>query len=285
MPDAKNVLGRTPPDSIKDVFVWHYCEIANRPLSARRWGQGGALSFGLFFGLSWLLSLPGGNTTMAGPLLAMSGTGYSQQFGRPDWSAGNSAHVAFLAGLAAIASTYAPNTDSQDQNISHPKPSAGRPLDPRLPPTNPDHSQVSRDLPRKITQFKTESLQRMKSPTLPGIPNLSAGLAWLPPNARTPQRATSVERVTVPPSVLESYAGTYDFALPFKLRIVVTCENGQLFTQLSGQTKVPVLPQSETKFCPQGVGGTCVEFEKNRNGTQVRVTLFMDGHEIRGHRQ
>ncbi len=40
MSDAKNALGRQPPDFIPDVFVWQYFEVANRSLSARRWGQG-----------------------------------------------------------------------------------------------------------------------------------------------------------------------------------------------------------------------------------------------------
>jgi hypothetical protein len=54
--------------------------------------------------------------------------------------------------------------------------------------------------------------------------------------------------VTVDPKILASYAGTYE--LTPKFSIVVTVEDGHLVTQGSGQGKVPMMAESETKFFP-----------------------------------
>ena len=66
--------------------------------------------------------------------------------------------------------------------------------------------------------------------------------------------------VTVDPKILASYAGTYELTPTFS--IVVTVEDGRLVTQGSGQGKVPMLAESETKFFPTGFDAE-LEFYKD----------------------
>jgi CubicO group peptidase (beta-lactamase class C family) len=57
---------------------------------------------------------------------------------------------------------------------------------------------------------------------------------------------TERKEITVPRKILEKYAGTYEVKPDFDL--VVTLEGDQLMTQATGQPKVPIFAESETRF-------------------------------------
>lgn len=88
----------------------------------------------------------------------------------------------------------------------------------------------------------------------------------------------SVQReITVDPSILAKYAGTY------RLRpgtdLTVTLENGQLITQVIGQQKFPIYPESETTFFLK-VADATYEFVKDDKGDVSSVVLRQGSREI-----
>jgi CubicO group peptidase (beta-lactamase class C family) len=84
--------------------------------------------------------------------------------------------------------------------------------------------------------------------------------------------------VTVDPKILASYTGTYELTPTFS--IVVTVEDGHLVTQGSGQGKVPMLAESETKFFPTGFDAE-LEFYKDELGHVSYAILRQNGHETK----
>jgi len=83
---------------------------------------------------------------------------------------------------------------------------------------------------------------------------------------------TVAERREVPvaPAVLAAYVGTY--TLRPGADMVVTVENGQLVTQLGPQPKVPVFPESETRFFARIVDAQ-IEFRKDASGKVTSLVL------------
>ena len=84
--------------------------------------------------------------------------------------------------------------------------------------------------------------------------------------------------VTVDPTILASYTGTYELTPTFS--IVVTVENGGLVTQATGQGKVPMLAASETKFFPTGFDAE-LEFYKDAQGHISYAVLRQNGREAK----
>lgn len=89
-----------------------------------------------------------------------------------------------------------------------------------------------------------------------------------------------VERalVKVSPAVLARYVGTYQLAPGFDMH--VTLEGDQLMTQATGQDKIPVFPESETKFFPKAVDAE-LEFFPNDKGEVSYMVLHQGGHEMK----
>jgi CubicO group peptidase (beta-lactamase class C family) len=88
--------------------------------------------------------------------------------------------------------------------------------------------------------------------------------------------------VAVDPKVLAQYAGTYALAPNFDL--VVTVENGQLMTQATGQGKIPLFAESETKFFPTVMVAE-IEFAKDDQGKVTGLVLHQGGHEMKAPRK
>ena len=84
------------------------------------------------------------------------------------------------------------------------------------------------------------------------------------------------------PKVLETYAGTYTLFKGFDL--VVTVENGQLMTQATGQGKVPIYAETETKFFPLVVPAE-IEFVKDDQGKVTSLVLHQGGHDMKAPKQ
>jgi CubicO group peptidase (beta-lactamase class C family) len=90
-------------------------------------------------------------------------------------------------------------------------------------------------------------------------------------------RPTERTAIQLDPKLLAQYAGTYELRSGFDL--VVTVENGQLITQATGQGKVPVYAESETKFFP--LFPAEIEFAKDDQGKVTSLILHQAGHDMK----
>jgi CubicO group peptidase (beta-lactamase class C family)/uncharacterized protein YneR len=89
------------------------------------------------------------------------------------------------------------------------------------------------------------------------------------------------KEITVAPKVLEQYVGTYELAP--KINMMITLENGQLISQVSGQGKVPLFATSETKFFPKVVDAE-IEFGKDDKGAVTYLVLHQGGRDMKAPR-
>ena len=88
--------------------------------------------------------------------------------------------------------------------------------------------------------------------------------------------------IRVDPKILEQYAGTYTLLKGFDL--VVTVENGQLMTQGTGQGKIPIYAETETKFFPIVIPAE-IEFFKDDQGKVTHLVLHQGGHDMNAPRK
>ncbi len=79
--------------------------------------------------------------------------------------------------------------------------------------------------------------------------------------------------------MLNRYVGTYQIAPQFSLTISV--DGDQLMTQATGQPKVPVYPESRTKFFLKVVDAE-LEFTFSSTGQVTGLVLHQNGHDIKG---
>jgi hypothetical protein len=84
--------------------------------------------------------------------------------------------------------------------------------------------------------------------------------------------------VPVDPKILSQYVGSYELQKGFDL--VVTLENGRLMTQATGQGKIPIYAESDTKFFPTAVPAE-IEFFKDEQGKVTYLILHQNGHEMK----
>jgi CubicO group peptidase (beta-lactamase class C family) len=91
---------------------------------------------------------------------------------------------------------------------------------------------------------------------------------------RTDQPLPTRKEVPVAPAVLQKYVGVYELAPNFLLD--VTLEDGKLMTQATGQSKVQVFPESETKFFLK-VTDAQIEFLKDEAGNATSLKLYQGG--------
>jgi len=82
--------------------------------------------------------------------------------------------------------------------------------------------------------------------------------------------------IALPPATLAPYAGTYELQPGFDL--VITLEGGQLMSQATGQAKVPLFAEAETKFFLRVVDAQ-VEFVKDANGGVTHLVLHQGGRD------
>ncbi len=88
--------------------------------------------------------------------------------------------------------------------------------------------------------------------------------------------------IQVDPKVLAAYAGTYQLQPGFDL--VITVENGQLMTQATGQGRIPVYAESETKFFPIVIPAE-IEFFKDDQGKVPYLVLHQGGNDMKAPRK
>jgi CubicO group peptidase (beta-lactamase class C family) len=90
--------------------------------------------------------------------------------------------------------------------------------------------------------------------------------------------ASERKEITVAPAILANYVGTYELSPAFAL--VMTLEAGQLMTQATGQHKLPLYPESETKFFLKVVDAQ-VDFVKNDKGEVTGLVLHQGGRDMK----
>lgn len=88
-------------------------------------------------------------------------------------------------------------------------------------------------------------------------------------------RTSKEKTVTVAPGVLERYVGVYEVRRGRTFN--VTLSDGQLFIDLQGKGRVPMIPLSDTLFSPRLLG--TYEFVKNDNG-EVTHMLVHSAEEV-----
>jgi hypothetical protein len=94
-------------------------------------------------------------------------------------------------------------------------------------------------------------------------------------SSANPAGAPGVRKeVKVAEKILKQYVGDYELQPGFVLS--VTLEGTQLFTQATGQVKVEVYPESETKFFLKVVEAQ-IEFGKDNTGKVTKLTLYQNG--------
>jgi Domain of unknown function (DUF3471) len=84
----------------------------------------------------------------------------------------------------------------------------------------------------------------------------------------------------VDPVVYQKYVGLYEFDSGFK--ITMTTENGRLWAQVEGQSKLELLPESETKYFSDN--GILHRFELDERGAVSAVIIEQGGRTMRAKR-
>jgi hypothetical protein len=85
------------------------------------------------------------------------------------------------------------------------------------------------------------------------------------------------KEITLDPKLLERYVGAYQLALGINL--LITLENNQLFSQLTGQAAFPIFPESETMFFLKVVDSQ-IEFPKEDiRGKKGQLTIHQNGRD------
>lgn len=88
--------------------------------------------------------------------------------------------------------------------------------------------------------------------------------------------------ILLPASVLGRYVGVYQLAPSFAL--TVTLEDGQLMTQGTNQPKIPIYPESETRFFPKVLEAT-ITFQVDGAGKVTGLVLDQGGKQMPATRQ
>jgi len=100
--------------------------------------------------------------------------------------------------------------------------------------------------------------------------------------ARTSDTVAEKKEIAVPASILSAYVGTYELRPGFDM--VVTLEGDKLVTQATGQPKLPIFAESETKFFPKAIDAQ-IEFFRDEKGAVTHLVLHQGPAEIKGVRK
>src|ERR1700686_5243609 len=95
-------------------------------------------------------------------------------------------------------------------------------------------------------------------------------IAWAQPAPQT----TGHKQVAVDTRILKKYVGRY--LVPPARVLTVTLEDGHLFTQMTGQGKIEVLPESEHDFFVKNLDAQ-LTFHTDATGNATEVVLHQDG--------
>ncbi len=87
---------------------------------------------------------------------------------------------------------------------------------------------------------------------------------------RTSDKVLERKETTLSADILSQYVGTYELQPGFDL--VITLEGDQLISQATGQGKLPIFAETETKFFPKVIDAT-IEFFKDNKGAVSHLIL------------
>jgi len=90
------------------------------------------------------------------------------------------------------------------------------------------------------------------------------------------------KEIQVPAEVLSNYVGTYE--LQPGVEVVMTLEDGQLMTQLTGQPKFPLFAESEDAFFLKVVDAK-VTFVKDAQGAVNKLVIHQGGRDMEASRK
>ena len=85
------------------------------------------------------------------------------------------------------------------------------------------------------------------------------------------------EIIKVDPNILNDYVGKYELKPNF--HFIITQDSTHLFCQATGQNKLEIYPESETKFFVKEVGAH-ISFIRNENKTVEKLILHQGGSDI-----
>ena len=85
------------------------------------------------------------------------------------------------------------------------------------------------------------------------------------------------KEITLDPALYDQYVGEYELAPNFLL--FVTRENNKLMTQATGQEKLEIFPESETKFFSKAIDAQ-LEFTKDASGKVTGLVLYQAGQKF-----
>jgi len=87
--------------------------------------------------------------------------------------------------------------------------------------------------------------------------------------------------IELPVEIMSRYVGDYELAPGFVL--TVTLEGNKMMTQASGQGKIEIFPETETKFFLKVVDAQ-LDFVKDESGKYNKVILHQAGRDLQGNR-
>jgi CubicO group peptidase (beta-lactamase class C family) len=90
------------------------------------------------------------------------------------------------------------------------------------------------------------------------------------------------QAVQVDPAVYDVYVGEYELAPGFSL--VITREGGKIFAQATGQQKLELYPESETRFFLKEVDAQ-LDFQRGPDGKVTGLVLHQGGRDLPGKRK
>jgi pimeloyl-ACP methyl ester carboxylesterase len=97
-----------------------------------------------------------------------------------------------------------------------------------------------------------------------------------------PFKLLEPKAITVPQKILRDYVGTYEVTPTFS--VAITLEGGNLMEQATGQDKLPIFAESDTKFFLKAVDAQ-VEFFKNEKGEVTHLVVHAYGRDTKGMRR
>lgn len=98
---------------------------------------------------------------------------------------------------------------------------------------------------------------------------------------RTSDKVVERQEIAVSPKILAKYAGTYEIRPGFDL--VITLVGDQLVSQATGQGKIPLFAESETKFFAKVIDAE-IEFSEDEKGVVTDLVLHQGPANIRAPR-
>jgi CubicO group peptidase (beta-lactamase class C family) len=142
-----------------------------------------------------------------------------------------------------------------------------------LLPTSAAEFFLSIDSPTRV-QFLTDGKGAVTGLRVVG--RSGPGRSYAKTDKPLPEGRTEIK---LDPALYDQYVGEYELAPGFL--VVITKEDGKLMGQATGQPKVELYPEAETKFFLKVVDGQ-VEFVKDEDGQVTGLILIQGGQKLPG---